>query len=226
MPLEIHNYEWSGERLVQVETQPNHIDGVLDVIQNVRRSSDLDWEDIYSAYYECEEDGTITFYEGESAEAGNPGVWTYVVYDCLEGEEEVVPNPSIDVLAALSKTQKGIEERKTSVVSLLPYAENAVVDIRKLRNYCLNPNHDDGKHKARLFSSILGMTDADAEDLRQILLKIVKTQEARPGRQDDYGQRYTIDFALEWQNRNATVRSGWIIENDSDIPRLITCYPL
>lgn len=108
MPLEIHNYRWSGERLVQVETQPNHIDGVLDYIQNVRRSSDLDWEDIYSAYYECEEDGTITFYEGESVEAGDPGVWIYVVYDCPEGEEEVVRNSSIDVLAALLKVQQGV----------------------------------------------------------------------------------------------------------------------
>ena len=61
MPLEIHNYIWSGERLVQIESQPSHIDGVLDVVQDVRRSSNLDWEDIYSAYYECEEDGTITF---------------------------------------------------------------------------------------------------------------------------------------------------------------------
>ena len=50
---------------------------------------------VYSAYYKCEEDGTITFYEGEGAEAGNPGVWTYVVYDCPEGSEEVVPNPAI-----------------------------------------------------------------------------------------------------------------------------------
>ncbi|MBD1870644.1 hypothetical protein H6F95_25750 [Cyanobacteria bacterium FACHB-471] len=111
-------------------------------------------------------------------------------------------------------------------MNLLPYAENAVVDIRKLRDYCLNPNHDDGKHKARLFSSILGMTADDAEDLRQILLKIVKAQEVRRGRQDAYGQRYTIDFTLEWQNRSAIVRSGWIIENDSGIPRLTTCYPL
>jgi hypothetical protein len=70
------------------------------------------------------------------------------------------------------------------------------------------------------------MTAADAEDLCQIPLKIVKTQEVRPGRQDAYGQRYTIDFTLEWQNRSAIVRSGWIIENDSDIPRLTTCYPL
>lgn len=226
MPLEIHNYIWSGECLVQIETQPNHIDGVLDVIQNVRRSSDLDWEDIYSAYYECEEDGTITFYEGESAEAGNPGVWTYVVYDCPEGGEEVVRNPSIDVLAALLKVQQGIEERKASVANLLPYAENAVVDIRKLRDYCLNLDHDEGKHKAQLFSSILGVTADDAENLRQLLLEVVKTQEARLGRRDEFGQRYTVDFKLEWQDRSANVRSGWIIEHDSDIPRLTTCYPL
>ncbi|MEP0746065.1 hypothetical protein NC994_10120 [Trichocoleus sp. AS-A1] len=226
MPLEIHNYIWSGVRLVQIETQSNHIDGVLDEIQGVRKSSALDWEDIYSANYECEEDGTITFYEGASAEAGNPGVWTYVVYDCPEGEEEVVRNSGIDVLAALLKVQEGIEERKASVANLLPYAENAVVDIRKIRDYCLNPDHDEGKHKARLFLSILGMTAADAEDLRQILLEVVKTQEARLGRRDDFGQRYTIDFTLEWQDRSATVRSGWMVEHDSDVPRLTTCYPL
>jgi hypothetical protein len=82
MPLEIHNYIWSGERLVQIESQPSHIDGVLDVVQNMRRSSNftLEWEDIYSAYYECEEDGTITFFEGEGVEVANPGVWTYVVF--------------------------------------------------------------------------------------------------------------------------------------------------
>jgi hypothetical protein len=226
MPLEIHNYIWSGERLVQIESQPSHIDGVLDVVQDVRRSSNLDWEDIYSAYYECEEDGTITFYEGEGAEAGNPGVWTYVVYDCPEGSEEVVPNPAIDVLAALLKFKRGIQERRNSRTNLLPYAENAVVDIHKLRDYCLNPEHDDGKHKARLFLSILGMNTDHAEELRQILLEIVKTGEVRLGRQDTFGQRYTLDFSLEWQNRSATLRSGWIIEHGSTIPRLTTCYPL
>lgn len=121
MHLEIHNYIWSRERLVQIESQPSHIDGVLDILQDVRRSSNLDWEDIYSAHYECEEDGTITFYEGESAEAGNPGVWTYVVYDCPEGSEEVVINPSIDVLAALLKVKRGIQEGKTSKAKLIQY---------------------------------------------------------------------------------------------------------
>ncbi|MGB3534891.1 MAG: DUF6883 domain-containing protein [Microcoleaceae cyanobacterium] len=109
---------------------------------------------------------------------------------------------------------------------LIPHAEQAVVDIRKLREYCLNPKHDNGKHKARLFSSILGMVASDAEELRQILLEVVKTHEAKLGRQDEFGQRYTLDFRIEWQNRSATLRSGWIIEQGSETPKLTTCYPL
>lgn len=109
---------------------------------------------------------------------------------------------------------------------LIPNANNAVVDISKLRDYCLNPDHDEGKHKARLFSSILGISKDDAEELRQLLLEVVKIQEAQLGRHDEFGQRYTLDFTLEWQNKSATVRSAWIIEHDSDVPRLTTCYPL
>ena len=109
---------------------------------------------------------------------------------------------------------------------LIPNAENAVVDIRKLRNYCLNSEHDDGKHKARLFLSILGLTTDDAEELRLILLRAVKIHEAQLGRRDEFGQRYTLDFTIEWHNRRAITRSGWIIEHSSEIPRLTTCYPL
>lgn len=109
---------------------------------------------------------------------------------------------------------------------LIPNSETAVVDIRKLRDYCLNSEHDDGKHKARLFASRLGMTADHAEELRQILLEVVKVQVAQLGRQDEFGQRYTLDFTIEWQNRSATLRSGWIIEHDSEIPKLTTCYPL
>jgi hypothetical protein len=112
------------------------------------------------------------------------------------------------------------------LTDFIPNGQKAVVDIRKLRDYCLSPNHDDGKHKARLFATTLGMTAADAEALRLILLDIVMTHTAKLGRLDEFGQRYAIDFSLEWGNRSATLRSGWIIEHGSDIPRLTTCYPL
>ena len=58
----------------------------------------------------------------------------------------------------------------------IPNAERAIVDIRKLRDYCLNPLHDEGQHKARLFATTLGMTADDAEDLRELLLQAVNTQ--------------------------------------------------
>ena len=108
----------------------------------------------------------------------------------------------------------------------IPNVEHAVVDIRKLRDYCLNPMHDEGQHKAHLFAIALGMTTDDAEGLRALLLQAVKTADAQLGRRDTYGQRYTVDLLLEWHDRQAMVRSGWIIEHDSGTPRLTTCYPL
>lgn len=108
----------------------------------------------------------------------------------------------------------------------IPGAEHAIIDIRKLRDYCLNPAHDEGKHKARLFIAALGMTSDDAEDLRSALLEVVKTEDAKLGRRDEFGQRYMIDFMLEWKNRRAMIRSGWIIEHGSTTPKLTTCFPI
>ena len=108
----------------------------------------------------------------------------------------------------------------------IPHADRAVVDMRKLCDYCLNPLHDEGQHKARLFVTALGMTAAEAEDLRTLLLQAVQTIDAQVGRRDAYGQRYTVDFLLEWRNKRTMVRSGWIIEHDSDTLHLTTCYPL
>src|SRR5262249_16953343 len=53
----------------------------------------------------------------------------------------------------------------------LPNAENAFIDIAKLRDYCLNPNHPEGKHKARAFLEKLGLGRSDAELLRKIILE-------------------------------------------------------
>jgi hypothetical protein len=66
----------------------------------------------------------------------------------------------------------------------------------------------------------------NAEELRQILLEAVKTEQAQLARGDEFGQRYTLDFAIQWQDRRTTLRSGWIVEHNSEIPRLTTCYPL
>jgi hypothetical protein len=109
---------------------------------------------------------------------------------------------------------------------LLPNAEIAELDIRKLIDYCLNPDHPEGKHKARLFSAALSLTADDAGGLRDALLQAVRTVNASVGLLDEYGQRYTVDFEYGLRGRTATIRSGWIIEHGSEVPRLTTCYPL
>ena len=108
----------------------------------------------------------------------------------------------------------------------IPNAERAVVDIRKLQEYCLNPQHHRGKHKARLFTSLLDMDVDDAEELRNALLEAVKNQDAQLADKDAYGQRYTLDFTLNWRDKQATIRSAWIIETNTDFPKLTTAFPL
>ena len=108
----------------------------------------------------------------------------------------------------------------------LPNPERAVVDIGKLRGYCLNPTHLRGRHKARVFKAAIGLTASDAEFLRLELLRAAMTYEAIGAGSDQHGQRYMIDFRLVRHGREAAVRSFWIVITGEDVARLATCYVL
>ncbi|HVN90883.1 MAG TPA: hypothetical protein VMT61_13795 [Candidatus Binataceae bacterium] len=109
----------------------------------------------------------------------------------------------------------------------LPNGEKAVVEIAKLRDYCLSVTHPEGRHKARVFRSALGMGPADSAMLQERLQAAARDQEALAGEIDRFGQRYVIDFALEGHSgRRALVRSAWIVQVDNDSPRLTSCYVL
>ena len=60
----------------------------------------------------------------------------------------------------------------------LPNSENAFVDIAKLRDYSLNPNHPEGKHKTRTFLEKLRIGRDDADLLRRLILEAVLTADA------------------------------------------------
>jgi hypothetical protein len=90
----------------------------------------------------------------------------------------------------------------------LPNPENAVADVRKLRDNCLNPEHPRGKHKAQVFSVALGLGAEDAEELRETLLSAARAEEAVTGEEDEYGKRYVLDFEVRTAVGTATVRSG------------------
>lgn len=106
----------------------------------------------------------------------------------------------------------------------LPNAERAVIDVEKLRDYCLNPTHEKGKNKARVFRSALGLTQQDAELLRQMILAEILVAEAQTRPATQFGDRYTVEFEVEGLKSTVTIRTSWIVRNDEDIPRLTSCY--
>jgi len=108
----------------------------------------------------------------------------------------------------------------------LPNGENAIIDPRKLTDYSLSQDHDDGKHKARVFQEVLGVTVDNAQLLLDALKEAAHQGEAVVGKQDKYGQRYVLDFEFAGATGTAMVRSAWIMRTGEDVPRLVTCYVL
>lgn len=104
--------------------------------------------------------------------------------------------------------------------------QDVTVDIRKLRDYCLDPEHPRGKHKARVFETVLGLTARDAHVLRRALLDAVRSREGDIdlGEEDEYGRRYLLDFEMTTERGTATIRSAWIVLAGETELRLTTCY--
>jgi len=74
-------------------------------------------------------------------------------------------------------------------MSRLPNSERAVLDVRKLEEYCLSPEHPRGRHKARVFRDALGIRQAEADWLRSAILAGLGTDAAESGA-DAFGVRW------------------------------------
>lgn len=108
----------------------------------------------------------------------------------------------------------------------LPNSERAVIDMKKLLGYCLNLSHSDGRHKARVFQAALGLKIENAEELRIALLQAIQSDHATVDQRNQYGQKYIINFPMTRGGKTATIHSVWIVRDDENFPRLVTCYVL
>ena len=110
---------------------------------------------------------------------------------------------------------------------IVPNAHLAVVDDAKLVEYCLNPQHPRGRHKARVFRSRLEIkAPKEFQILRDALLAAVKTSVASVGEVDSFGQRYIVDFEMGSPAGGTTGAKCVDHPADEDFPRLSTCYVL
>ena len=106
----------------------------------------------------------------------------------------------------------------------LTNGDHAVVDIRKLRDYCLDLNHPEGRHKAQVFASALDMAQEDAMELQVALLAAARNDDAQPAGTSEYGALYRIEFYLTRRDKKALIRSGWIVRLTDGVPHLTTVY--
>ena len=94
-----------------------------------------------------------------------------------------------------------------------------------MTDYALNPDHPVGGNKARVFKSALGYDKNNAGELIEQIYSKLPESEAVMGKLDQYGQRYTVDMSITGVNGNtATVRTGWIVKTECEIPSLTTLY--
>jgi hypothetical protein len=106
----------------------------------------------------------------------------------------------------------------------LPNGERADLDD-KLGEYVLNPQHEKGRHKARVFASALGITRDNAEILASALRKAAaNSSDAVATGDHGFGATFEISFQFKTEKGSARVLSAWIVRKGEDFPRLTTCF--
>lgn len=97
----------------------------------------------------------------------------------------------------------------------------------KIEEYVLNPWHREGRHKARVFESVLGIATINKEILvKGLRMAVENSDDAEFQGNNGHGDVYVLRFLLATERGAATVLSAWIIRDGEDFPRLITCYIL
>lgn len=107
----------------------------------------------------------------------------------------------------------------------LPRAEDAEVPEDKLRGYALDPDHQTGRHKARVFLSSLGIARSDWAFLRdQILDRVARSPVTAIRPKPPYGDEYEVRIQIDGLNGEThPVITGWLVSEDAG-PRLLTAY--
>ena len=103
-----------------------------------------------------------------------------------------------------------------------PRFENVEIDRRKISDYVMNAEHPLGQHKFQVINSATGLNAKDADQIETQIRDGVKTGTPVAGKNDQYGQRWSVDVPVTGPAGTMTVRTAWIVQSGSDQPRLAT----
>lgn len=108
---------------------------------------------------------------------------------------------------------------------VLPGADRAVVSRAKLEGYLLNPGHEIGRHKARVFAAALGIHRGDWEYLRDRLRAGILGASAVSVRKTPWGRLFEAIIPVEGMNgQTRRVMTVWLVAPGDEAPRFVTGY--
>jgi hypothetical protein len=99
------------------------------------------------------------------------------------------------------------------------YAE---LNSKKITDYAMNPDHPRGREKYRVIHSATGLDRNDAALIEEQIRDGVRGGTPVPGKNDQFGRRWTVDVPLSGPRGTIMVRTAWIVDVGSSTPRLVT----
>ena len=114
------------------------------------------------------------------------------------------------------------------------FVEGIIDRERKLSGYLLSSTHPDGRNKLRLWRSVFGIDEGDAELLERLIreqLEQATPEERLPKKVMDpdgtVRQWELIIPRFRGPNGNeGPVKTGWALDPSNDRPHLSTAYPV
>jgi hypothetical protein len=109
----------------------------------------------------------------------------------------------------------------------VPGAENAVAHDDKFVQYLLNPDHPNGKHKARVFAASLGFDLSNWQKFRDIVLRelpYVPGRRTRVNLANPPGENREAVIHVQGPRGAADVVTAWAV-NPTERTRFVTAYP-
>jgi uncharacterized protein YukE len=103
-----------------------------------------------------------------------------------------------------------------------PDFDDPDIDPTKITGYEMNPDHPVGGNKYRVIHSVTGLDTGDAAKIEQQIRDGVRDGTPIKGKGDQYGQRWSVDVPLTGPKGSIIVRTAWILDVGSSVPRLIT----
>ena len=106
----------------------------------------------------------------------------------------------------------------------LPNGAQAIIPEGKLEDYCLNPFHPDGKHKAKLFEKALGITQENSIELEKLVLQVAQAGEITKEQENVFGKMYRVEHEVEGLNQKEALCTLWVIHESGDTPFLTSSF--